>query len=134
MSAYTSSLQHILAELARLDLLIRAQVWRARQRHADEEQGLPAFYIPEAEVDTLLEAAIGAPTWAAVPLPPDLLEPLQARLDQMAAEIAQRTAESLRQGIYLRLVALAHLFGLAAFDVDVILICLAPELDRRYER
>src|SRR3954453_1520233 len=131
MSAYTTSLQHILAELERLDLLIRIQVWRARQQHGDQEAGLPAFYISEAEIDTLLERTIGAPSWAAIPLPPALLEPVQARLDELAAVIVQRTAESLRQGMYLRLVALAQLFDLAAFDVDIILICLAPELDWR---
>src|SRR6266566_8493818 len=113
MSAYTTSLQHILAELARLDLLIRAQVWRARQRHAGEQAELSAFYISEAEIDTQLETAIGAPTWAAIALPPALLEPLQARLDELADEIARSTAESLRQGGYLRLVALAQLFDLA---------------------
>ena len=134
MMHYSNSLQHLLAELSRLDLLIRAQVWRARQRHGNDDEGLSAFYIPEAEIDALLEKAIGPPTWATIPFPSDMLMALQAKLDQAAAEIAQRAGESLRQGIFLRLVALADLFNLTAFDLDVILICLAPELDRRYER
>ena len=38
MEHYATSLQHILAELERIDLLIRVQVWRARQvQEADEE-------------------------------------------------------------------------------------------------
>jgi MoxR-like ATPase len=134
MGEYSTSLQQILAELVRLDLLLRVQVWRARQRHSDAEEGLAAFYIPEAEADALLDKAIGAPTWTTVPLPPELRKPLQARLDQLSADIGQHTAESLRQGVSLRLVELARLFDLTAFDVDVILACLAPELDRRYER
>jgi DNA replication protein DnaC len=133
MGGYGTSLQQILAELERLDLLLRVQVWRAQQRHGDAEE-LAAFYIPEAEADELLDKAIGAPTWASVPLPPELRETLQARLDQLSADIAEHTAGSLRQGVSLRLVELARLFDLTAFDVDVILACLAPELDRRYER
>jgi MoxR-like ATPase len=131
--AYTSSLEHVLAELERLDLMVRIQVWRARQQH-DDEQGLSAFCIPETEVDGLLETAIGTPPWAAVPLPTEARETLQARLDEMAAEITQRTLDGLRDGVYLRLVALTQLFGLSTFDLDVLLACLAPEVDRRYER
>jgi ATP-dependent 26S proteasome regulatory subunit len=134
MGHYTTSLQHIVAELARLDLLIQVQVWRARQRHNNEEEGLPAFYIPETEVDALLHKPIGSPTWATVPLPPDMQGSVQHRLDQMAVDMAQHTEESLRQGIFLRLVALAHLFDLTTFDLNMILVCLAPEIDRRYER
>ena len=134
MTHFETSLQLFLAELARLDLYIQSQVWRARQQHDAEENGLPAFYIPETEVDTLLAKAVGAPTWTTVPLPDEQQTRIQNQLDQMAAATAQRTAASLEAGIYLRLVALAHLFDLTHFDLDVILICLAPELDRRYER
>ncbi|ETX07725.1 AAA family ATPase [Candidatus Entotheonella palauensis] len=134
MGYYKTSFHHVLAELERLDLLIRVQVWRARQQHHHGEEGLPAFYIPETEVDALLDKAVGSPTWATVPLPPDLQENIQHRLDQMAAAITQHSEESLRQGVLLRLVALARLFDLVPFDLHVILVCLAPEIDRRYER
>ena len=93
-----------------------------------------AFYIAEDEVDTLLEKTVGSPVWAEVALPPDLHNSLQARLDEMAAGINERVAESMRQGIDLRLLTLAGSFGLSTFDLDVILICLASEIDRRYER
>jgi SpoVK/Ycf46/Vps4 family AAA+-type ATPase len=131
---YTTSLEHILAELERLDLLLRVQVWRSRQRHGEAEEELAAFYIPEAEADALLDKAIGAAPWATVPLPSELREALQTRLDRLATDVAQRTAESLRRGVSLRLVELARLFDLTAFDVDVVLTCLASELDRGYER
>ena len=34
----------------------------------------------------------------------------------------------------LRLPALQQLFGLTRFETDILLICIAPELDLRYER
>jgi hypothetical protein len=130
---YGSSLQHILAELERLDLLLRIQVHRARQGRG-EAQELAAFYIPEAEPDEFLDKAIGAPVWAGVPIPPGLKAAVQTRLDQLSVEISQHAAESLREGVPLRLAGLAGMFDLTAFDLDVILVCLAPELDRGYER
>jgi AAA+ superfamily predicted ATPase len=130
---YATSLKHILGELERLDLLLRVQVARARQGR-DETGELAAFYIPDAEADDFLDKAIGAPVWAGVQLPPDVQVTVQAKLDQLSLDISRRTAESLRQGVPLRLASLTAMFGLTAFDLDVILLCLAPELDRGYER
>ena len=129
---YTTSLQHILAELERVDLLIQVQIRRARQVHmADSEfQGL---CISEQEIDALLAQPLGMPHWATTPGPLSMAE-VRSVLDQLAGKIAQRKAESLRQDVTLRLEKLAHLFRLIPFDIDVLLICLASELDQRYER
>jgi SpoVK/Ycf46/Vps4 family AAA+-type ATPase len=132
MEYYTTSLQHILAELERVDLLIQAQIRRARQVHmADSEfQGL---CISEQEIDELLAQPLGMPRWATTPGPLSMAD-VRSVLDQLAGEIAQRKAESLRQDVTLRLEKLAHLFRLIPFDIDVLLICLTSELDLRYER
>ena len=131
---YTTSLQHILAELARLDLLLRVQVWRVRQQRQEQQAGLAALYIPDEEIDALLDRAVGRPVWAEQPLSDGALEMVQTTLAQMGTETNTCTRESIEQGVYLRLVVLAHLFDLDAFDIDVILLALAPEIDRRYER
>ncbi|MFP2900077.1 ATP-binding protein, partial [Corallococcus sp. 4LFB] len=128
---FTSSLEHLLAELARLDLLLRLQVWRAREAvDGDELRGLT---LSEEDVVGALERPLGQPHWAEVPLPPPL-DALPARLEQQAAHIELRKRESLRRGVELRLETLARRCGLGRFDVDVLLLCLAPEVDLRYER
>ncbi|MCD4824718.1 MAG: hypothetical protein K8S55_08925, partial [Phycisphaerae bacterium] len=131
MEHYATSLQHILAELERLDLLVRVQIGRARQMQASDAE-FQGLYIPEQEVDALLAQPLGMPRWATV-----LASlPLEVRtaLDRLAGEISRRKAESTRLDIILRLKELARLFQLTPFDIDVLLICLAPELDLRYER
>jgi len=132
MEYYTTSLQHILAELERVDLLIQAQIRRARQVHmADSEfQGL---CISEQEIDELLAQPLGMPRWATTPGPLSMAD-VRSVLDQLAGEIAQRKAESLRQDVTLRLEKLAHLFRLIPFDIDALLICLTSEFDLRYEQ
>ncbi|MCL4297995.1 MAG: ATP-binding protein [Anaerolineae bacterium] len=129
---YSTSLQHILAELERIDLLIRIQVWRAR--HVSEtDEGFHGLYISNPEIDALIAAPAGLPQWATAPTPLSLNE-VQTALDQVATSIAQHKTASTRQGITLRLDDLKHLFDLTSFEIDVLLICLAPELDLRYER
>jgi len=129
---FATSLQHIRAELARVDLLVRAQVWRARELHKvdPEFQGL---CISEEEVDGLLDRPAGLPEWAADGQPLSS-STLRDSLDGLIADIDRRKVESARCGVTLRLDQLARLFRLTPFDVDVLLVCLAPELDLRYER
>jgi SpoVK/Ycf46/Vps4 family AAA+-type ATPase len=127
MEPYSTSLEHVLAELERIDLLIRAQAERARQAAAEEGE-LQGLYISEEEVDALLAGPAGMPRWAAVPPRPDVEEALA----HVAAEIAARKTAS--AGVQLRLDELARRFALTPFDVDVLLVTLAPEVDLRYER
>jgi ATP-dependent 26S proteasome regulatory subunit len=131
MPAYQTSREHILAELERVDLLVQLQVWRARQLHANDEE-LRGFYLSEPEVDALLACPLGLPRWAAAPLPAPP-EKLQAALDSLGETIDRARAETQRRQLSLRLDHLAQRFQLTAFDVDTLLICLAPEIDSRYQ-
>ncbi len=126
---YSSSMEHILAELERIDLLIQVQVRRARQLHQNDEfQGL---YISEQEVDSLLAQPIGMPRWALAP-PAGGDDDVRAALDRLSAQIESRKRAT--TAISLPLVSLANSFHLSPFDIDIVLICLAAELDLRYER
>ena len=131
MEPFTTSLQHVLAELERLDLLIRLAVDQARQMQAEDAE-FQGLYIPEHEVDALLARPAGLPYWASVStlMPPAI----KAALDRMAKDIHERCHESANQGITLRLERLTHLFELNHLDTDILMVCMAPELDLRYER
>ncbi len=132
MDHYGSSLQHILAELERIDLLIQLQVNRARLLNITDEQ-FQGLVITEEEVDALLDAPAGLPRWATSDLP--LSQPqIQAACRRAKDEVARKKEASRQQGVTLRLDRLQRLFGLSSFEVDVLLICLAPEIDLRYER
>src|SRR3990172_2528469 len=96
LTRFSSSLPLLLAELERVDLLLRVQVWRARQAYA-AEPGAQALSISEDEVDTLIAHPVGAPRWATAPWPAPP-EKVQAALDRLAAEIAARKAASLAPG------------------------------------
>ena len=62
MDFYPNSLQHLLAEMERIDLLIAALVAQARRLYTQDEQ-FRGLYIAEDEVDALLDNPLGRPRW-----------------------------------------------------------------------
>lgn len=132
ISSFHNSVEHLLAELERIDLLIRLAVRRSRELHKADEQ-FQGLYISDEEVDRLLDKPIGVPlTMAAAgsSAAPDG----QALLNSLRETCAQRRLAAEEAGVELRLAALARDFNLDPFEIDCVLICLAPELDLRYER
>lgn len=128
---FARSLDHLMAELERVDRMVRLGV--AQARLVAEEDSLPGLTISEAEIDALLERAPGEPHWTTGPEGPEVIAVKEA-IEWQAAVLSRRAAESGRRGVQLRLVALAERFGLTRFDLDVLLLALAPEIDLRYER
>jgi hypothetical protein len=88
----------------------------------DEYRGL---YIPDAEADLL--------TAEPAPIPAELALRRAELADERAAlDRAWEAAEAAGRSIPLR--RLARLFGLGPFELDLLLLVLAPELDLRFER
>jgi SpoVK/Ycf46/Vps4 family AAA+-type ATPase len=135
---FESSRQHLYAELRRLDLLIQREVWRWRQMNSpnpqvgDEFRGL---YVSEAEVDAILHGVYpGSELVIDQAVGQDAERAFGQAIERAVQEIAQRKAASAERGIPLRLAQLQAMFDLTPLDVDALLICLAPEIDLRYER
>jgi len=122
------SLMHTLAELKRLDILIQARVAYIRQK-LEIDPELQGLVIAEQEVDGLLAEAPGLA--GKIRFASDSSPHNNAAIEQEIQAIRQEAA---RTGEILRLERLAGHFHLTLFEVDVILVCLAPELDLRYER
>lgn len=128
---FASSMDHLLAHLERIDLHIRFQVSAARATDARD----PAFRglcITEDEIEALLAKPLGAPTWAAQHA--TSRDEMVSSVERLRQELAEREENSPSQGDTLRLVELWRRLELSELDVDVVLLCLAPELDLRYER
>lgn len=112
-------LHDLLSALVLLDRLLGRAIEKAQRVHGSEAAGDPfrGLYISPEEATRLLAHEPGAPLlYAGVSGEP-----------KPGVESFDSTDES-------RLAWLAQAFGLSAFDLDLILIALAPELDRRYER
>jgi len=55
-------------------------------------------------------------------------------LVELERDIERRVEASVAQNRRLPLLELVRIFGLSGLEVDVLIACLAPELDRKYER
>lgn len=126
---YADGFAHLADELERLDLLLRLRVASARRRWAarPDSTGNP-LCVSDAEVDWLLDGE---------PLPYGGAaeeEMLRLAANARRAEIDARVAESARRGAPLPLPLLAERLGLSDFETDALLVCLASELRRRYDR
>lgn len=118
---FRSSMDHLAAELARVDGLVREAARRARATAPDDAE-MRGLYVSDAEVDALVDEPLDPPAWAAT------------SPDHASRAIEERARESERLGIELRLARLGRTFALDRFEIDVILFALLPEVDLRIGR
>ena len=129
-----ASLRHLHAELARIDARIRREIRRWQLAGQDPGDSFRGLHLSDAEAGLLSERPFGASWGQMAALPPGEAEAF-AQADVQAARQVQRLAKAARQdGQVVRLERLATAFSLDRFDLDALLICLAPALDLRYER
>jgi hypothetical protein len=132
MSGYSNSLEHLLEELRRIDLLVRRQVLRLQRTGRATLDAYRGLYLSEDEVDSILTGADAFVTQTETEDP--ALRPLLSQLAALETDIGAKKAASMLGGTVLRLERLRELFRLSALEVDALLICLAPELDQRYQK
>jgi SpoVK/Ycf46/Vps4 family AAA+-type ATPase len=111
-----SRLAELLPLLNRLDQLLQQAIQGADTLYGPDAATDPyrGLYIDQEEVVRLLQRAPG--------------EPAFGRAD------ACRLAAPALDDPHSQLAAFRHRFGLAPFDVDLLIVALAPDLERRYER
>ncbi|MCU0512536.1 MAG: ATP-binding protein [Anaerolineae bacterium] len=109
------SLQHLQTSLARIDDLIRQAVLRAQAAGQDPTDALRGLVISDDDVAQQVERTPLAGLWDDDNTLEVLLEPPHTGDD-------------------LPFQHLLTMFKLTALDAYILLLCLAPEFDRRYER
>jgi AAA+ superfamily predicted ATPase len=134
LSEADRNLQHLQAELGRIDILIRREVRRWQLAGQDPSDDFRGLYLSDDQAESLLARSFGASWGQMVELAPEEAQAF-ASAQAEAAQRAEALAKTVRkQGQLTRLEHLAATFGLDRFELDAFLICLAPSLDLRYER
>lgn len=133
---YEDNLQHLLAALKRLDLLIELRLLKFRQQHKlTEPREFRGLYISDEEIAVALQSSTAPSNDPRMSKEEEQKEQvLRDRLAETNQQIHQKTAASLHEGIMLSLPLLANIFELTPFEIDCLVICLAPELDLKYEK
>jgi SpoVK/Ycf46/Vps4 family AAA+-type ATPase len=124
MTIYKSGLEYILDELQRIDLLVCTSIEKWNSEHTQGADDFRGLYVSENEVNTILGSS-----------PYESCEDARhEKVEKIAGEINEKKANSIKKGKELRLHDIGELFKLSPFEIDALLICLAPELDLRYEK
>jgi hypothetical protein len=126
------SLDYLRAELSRLDLRIQREVRRWQLAGQDPADTFRGLYISDYEANALLARPLAGNWGHSVELDPDESQAL-AEAEALAANQAEELLKE-AEGQTPPLAHLAATFGLDRFELDTLLICLAPTLDLRYER
>ena len=132
---YSGSMEHLFAELKRLDLMLRRAVLIARQtRAADVPDEFRGLVISEDNVSHILnDVDFLGNIWLLDASVSGDVKNLNEELEIRQSEIRARMEASVRAGVNLALPLLAATFNLSPAEVDLLLIALAPELEPRYE-
>jgi len=132
---FRDSLDHLRAELQRIELKLHLQVVRSRQAgNQTGEDSFNGLYLSENEMDAVLRTSTFQRRDISSQIDESAIVPLAESLKQFEADITEKKNESLRRGLTLRLYEIERLFNLSAFDIDALLVCILPELDLRYQR
>lgn len=129
---YKKSFEHIQDELKRIDILIHNCIVRLREERRDntpdEYRGL---FISEEEIDGILSKSKEKSKLKVRRLETEISKNC---IKEFQKKISGKISTSIEEGIYLSLFHLGCLFQLNSFEVDCLLLCLAIELDLKYER
>jgi hypothetical protein len=127
---YRNSYEQLDDELRALDLLIglRTRTLVLRNQTSPHEQLSRTVYIAQAEVEWLLNLR-------EEPVEDDAVtSEIRREMIRLREETEERVNRSREARIFLALEQLVRIFGLSEFERRALVICLAPELRRKYDR
>ena len=130
---YATSIQHLLAELKRIDVLIITEIEISRQQLPPDANMIKMYGVSDDEIDALIRESIDTPD-NNIKHPYQLNERVVQFLEKQKNDIVARRSESIARNIPLRLERLRELYALSPDEFDILLISLAPEIDNKYQR
>ncbi len=115
-----NNIEYLLNELHKIDMIIRLDLEKWKKEHGKDADDFMGLYISENEVNAMLT--------------PHEFNAEAGSIEEKIQIIFREINRSLETEKSLRLHEFQELFKLDPFEVDALLICLASELDMRYER
>jgi hypothetical protein len=131
---FSLSLKHLQAEMARLDILLRREVYRWLAAGQDPCDSFRGLYISDAEAQRLAARPFSTPLGHTITLDEQDEKIFSIALAQVTLDIEEIRQLALKEGQDLPLERIRTIFGLSSFEHDTLLVSLAPHLDLRYEQ
>jgi SpoVK/Ycf46/Vps4 family AAA+-type ATPase len=130
-----SSSHHLREELALIELRIKRQiaVMKAANPSGNTFDEFSGMYISEDEIKNYLDRETKPGNTNRVG-DHKTVKALSEEIDRRRKELDLRVAAALEKGVRLRLVQLKERFLLTETELDMVVCCLAPDVDIRFDR
>ena len=136
LSHYSDSLDYLIDELSLLETCLGYFVIKFRsnlKQENNEENRFPNIYISDEEVDSILTTNIKDFFSSSKQLPP-IESQIKQQIGNKRSEIDKKIEKSISVGIKLSLEHIVRVFSLSEFEKFALLVCIAPEIDSKFER
>jgi SpoVK/Ycf46/Vps4 family AAA+-type ATPase len=128
---YRSSLDHILDELSLLDFELGFAISKLRKNGGKNSWSeFSGLYISEDDIEDALKK--DANGMGSTDISNDFR--IFTKIQEMRGKIDERRKQSIKLGTRLYLEHISNVFSLSPLEKKVIIICLAPEIDSKYEK
>ncbi len=125
--------QFLSSELERIDHYIQRQVHLWQLSGQDPQDDLKGLYISDQDIANLLQRSF-ASHWGEMVRDASFDQDFSSLLERSHRASQNILSEAEQLGQTPRLAQLSRLFHLDEFEVNTLLVCLAPLLDLRYEK
>ncbi|MGB1253450.1 MAG: ATP-binding protein [Candidatus Promineifilaceae bacterium] len=139
IAPYKDSIEQMLGGIRYIDLRIRWAVARAGLNGLNPDDQYRGLYVSRDEVKKLMSYDFGRNLWTE--LPDEIADEMRVELSVWPQLIKHahyqwglQTKSTRQAGIEMRFDQLVRDFELSGFEIDALLIAIAPEIDTRYER
>jgi AAA+ superfamily predicted ATPase len=130
----TPDLTYLRAHLVRIDFLLSFAVERAQAIGFEFNNEFQGLYISDEEIERHLSLSPGAGIWDGAPIDPENRALFDRRYADWLKNIQNFEKEAQNKNYSLRIKYLLQALKLVPEDLDLLLVCLAPAIERRYER
>jgi SpoVK/Ycf46/Vps4 family AAA+-type ATPase len=128
---YRNSLEHILDELQLLDVELGFAISKLRENGGKSNwSDFSGLYVSDHEV----EDALKKDTLGIAPTDMSNDTRILTQIQQIRAKIDERKIQSTMLGTRLYLEHISNSLSLSPFETKIVIICLAPEIDSKYEK
>ena len=130
MQGFANATEHLYGRLELLELRLRRQVLRLRAAHQLIENDFRGIYLPDEHIDAILLNQINS----AEPVYADQrIDVYNQQITQLQTTLCECERLSLQEGVKLPLLQLRDWFSLSSFELDLLVMCIAPELELHYQ-
>lgn len=129
--SYDDSFDHLYDELGLLNLRLLRELRIRKNLNHETQDATKGFFVTEEEVLSILQSSAGMES---IKMNAPEIDSIDKTIEELSSEIAAKISNTGSNVEFFPLVRLSRVFGLTPFELGALIIAIAPEIDRRYER